>query len=128
MSSRSVTITLVNTTNLTLMLTSTSLSHGTWQTAPPATIGKKATWEAVSDGFATGVQGFVVYQIGSSATQAQGTAPAPNAPPTPAVTLNFDNPYVGSDDFSAAPSAGFNCAVTSNAGNDAQVTYTLSAA
>ncbi|HVR39889.1 MAG TPA: hypothetical protein VMU84_12405 [Thermoanaerobaculia bacterium] len=125
MAARSVTISMINLTTQTLTLVqSPPLAHGQWQTPPPATIAKKASWEAVSDGLATGVQGSLVYQIGSAPASAP---PPPSQPKTPSVTLTFDNPFVGSDDFEATVSSGFNCAVTSNSGNDATVTYTLSA-
>jgi len=116
MAARSVEITLVNTTGQALALQATPpLAHGIWGTQPPATVKSKATFEAESNGTLTGVQGTVVYQIGGAKNQT--------------VTLLFDNPFAGSDAFSAVctPATAFSCAVTSNSGNNANVTFTLSA-
>lgn len=115
MASRSVQIFVVNNTGQTLTLQSTQLAHGIWGTPPPPTIGNNANFEAESEGTATGCQGSVVYQIGTVQSQT--------------VTMLFDNPFVGSDAFSAVctPANAFSCAVTSNGGNNASVTYTVSA-
>ncbi|HEX7150306.1 MAG TPA: hypothetical protein VF618_02375 [Thermoanaerobaculia bacterium] len=116
MASRSVNISVVNTTGQLLTLQSTPpLEHGVYTTTPPPTINQTGSFAAESNGTATGVQGLVVYQIGDLQSQT--------------VTLLFDNPFIGNDAFSAPcnPPNAFNCAATSNRGNNANVTYTLSA-
>ena len=116
MSARSVKATLVNTTNQLLTLQSTQIDHGEWGKQPPATIqpNGQGDWEAHSHGFATGVEGTVAYHIGQGQNQS--------------VSAYFDNPYIGSNEFTATvtPPTGFTCAVTSSGGDDAEVTYTLS--
>ena len=117
MSARSVKATVVNTTDQVLTLRSSELGHGVWVQQPPATIEphSSGTFEADSDGILTGVEGNVAYNIGKGQNQS--------------VSLYFDNPYVGTDSFTATvtPPTAYSCAVTSSGGNDAQVTYTLAA-
>ncbi|HEY0021740.1 MAG TPA: hypothetical protein VGB24_02490 [Longimicrobium sp.] len=117
MSARSVKAIFVNTTNLVLTLKATELVHGEWATQPPGTIGpnSQGEWEAHSHGTLTGVEGTVAYNIG----QGQGQS----------VSTYFDNPYIGSNVFTATvtPNTAFSCAATSDGGNDAKVTYTLAA-
>jgi hypothetical protein len=117
MSARSVIATLNNNTKetLTLLTATTSLQHGTWITPPPPAIaaGDSGIWEADSDGFATGVEGVVQYQIGQ---------------PTQSVSAYFDNPFVGTNQFTGTcvPVNAFACNVTLPTGDNANPVYTLS--
>ena len=91
MASRSVTVVIKNATfsdDMTLL--SSSLSHGEWDVQPPAVIapGLVAAWTSQSDGFMTGTQGKAQFRVGNN--------------PSSILTLNWDNPYVGSNSYNAA--------------------------
>jgi len=112
---RSVQVVFANLTPENLILTSSNLLHGIWspEQAPPKTITKysKAIWQSESDGFMTGAQGNASYAFQTDASQV--------------VTVNWDNPYSGSNDFSANAPKGFDATTTSASGDRATVTVVL---
>lgn len=115
MASRSVQILFNNNTNSALTLQSATLQHGVWtqNDTPPATIAAGAQnvpFGSESDGTATGTQGTVVYQMGTVGT----------------VTLNWDDPFSGSNSYSSSVPPGFACPFIGGDGNNANVTFTLS--
>ena len=96
MAARSVTINFDNTTDVALVLAKAHLDHGIWGNDPPARIeaGESRTWEAESDGLATGTEGFVDFSL-DLGPGAVGT-----------VHVYFDNPFVGSNSYDqSAPAA-----------------------
>ncbi|MGQ9372122.1 aegerolysin family protein [Azospirillum sp. ST 5-10] len=116
MSARSVTATVRNNTNDTLVLNSAKLDHGIWSENqyPPSTIAPGATgsWMAESDGFMTGVEGTVTYLVGSAGVS----------------SFYFDNPYVGSNEYSASAPKGFQVVTNGTSGDNSTVSYTLAVA
>lgn len=115
MSARSTTVTLQNTTSDTLTLTNAHLDGGIWSQNqyPPATISgdSKGTWMSESDGFMTGTQGSVTYQLPES----QGS-----------IYIEWDNPYVGGNSYKHTAPAGFEINQSGGSGDNAVVTFTLS--
>lgn len=90
----------------------TNLAHGEWIVSPINVPNneKPATFEADSDGFATGVEGTLYYKL----TQGE-------------IILYFDDPYVGSGGFSGQSSSpAYNVQVIGRSGNVCNVTYLIS--
>ena len=118
MAQRSVQIVFVNQTSENLALISTSLQHGSWSGSPPQTIAPKSntTWGSESSGFATGTTGNAIYALQSN--------------PSQLVSMNWDNPFVGTSSYSASgPTTGYSVTTDpGNSGNNATVTYTLTTA
>ncbi|EYF00609.1 hypothetical protein [Chondromyces apiculatus] len=92
MAARSVACTLINQTGEILSFADAALDHGifTPQQAPPPVCEGSASWSGESDGFMTGTEGRVVYR-GSSG----------------AVTLYWDNPFVGGNEYGATSSGDY---------------------
>ncbi len=122
MSDRSVNASMLNDTNVTLRLLTSSISlpHGEWVTYPPANLapGDTARWQTDSDGFMTGTEGSFTYQfiyIGES------------EPSIETVKLYWDNPYVGGNGYSISCSVpAFKTGYSGGDGDNATVTYTFS--
>jgi hypothetical protein len=112
---RSVQATLVNQTSNDLQLSSSNLLHGIFGNQPPNTItaGQSGSWEAESQGLATGTQGDVIYNF------ANNTATL--------VTLNWDNPFVGSSSYGGSVNNPAFILTTNvvTPGNNSTVIYTL---
>ncbi|GGX14637.1 aegerolysin family protein [Aquimarina muelleri] len=115
MSARSTTVKLQNTTSDLIKLTDASLSHGVWSSNqyPPSTISANSdgSWMSESDGFMTGTEGTVTYQL-------------PNG--IGSIVITWDNPYVGSNSYSMKAPAGFEINKSGGSGDNAVVTFTLS--
>ena len=115
MSARSTTVKLQNTTDFTLTLINAELDHGIWSQNqyPPRTIGPKSegSWMSESDGFMTGTEGSVTYQLSDS----KGN-----------VYIEWDNPYIGSNSYKHTAPAGFEISQSGGSGDNAVVTFTLS--
>ncbi|MFJ7593162.1 Crystal protein ET79 [Streptomyces sp. NPDC097617] len=111
---RSTQVTLNNSTGGLLARTDSGLSHGIWSDnqLPPVNImpGQRGTWQSESDGFLTGTQGYATYQV-------QGGGH---------VTVQWNNPYSGSNSYSCTAPAGRTCTRTGGSGNNAAVAFTLS--
>jgi hypothetical protein len=109
---RSYAIEIVNLTGLELSKNEAKLQHGVWSgdgdNTPPdripsaPTSGHDAYFGSESQGFATGTQGSVVY--GSSAGD---------------FTVDWDNPYVGSDSSSASCPPGYDKSKSDSGGDNA---------
>ena len=116
MASRSTLIKIQNNTNATLTRTSASLSAGEWteNMYPPDTISANgtATFQAESDGFATGDQGSVNYQVGSAGQ----------------LQINFDDPFSGSNGYSVSAPSGYSASYTGGDGNNGAIVVTLTPA
>ena len=115
MSARSTKVTLQNKTEGLLVLNSSSLSHGEWETAPPSLItpASEASWQNDSDGFLTGDQGMAGFALVSgSASKGQ-------------VAVNWDNPYSGSNSYSVACPPGYEIEYSGGDGNNAAITVSL---
>jgi hypothetical protein len=97
-----------------LTLEGSSLAHGIWSLndAPPQSIpagAQNVQWGSESDGLMTGTQGAVTYSLGAGGT----------------VTLNWDNPYAGSNEYSSSVPAGFSCPYSGGDEDNTNVTFTL---
>lgn len=105
-----------------LRRTAMSLEHGEWTNQPPLLIGNRGDWESESNGFATGTEGHVTYQIEDDEARRIGE-----------LRLHWDNPFVGSNSYdeSVAPAAasatdaGFSIVHSGGGGDNASVTFTL---
>ncbi|MGK4002688.1 hypothetical protein WMF31_08695 [Sorangium sp. So ce1036] len=92
MAARSVVCTLINKTGELLSLADTQLDHGIFTPGktPPATCNGAASWSGESDGLMTGTEGRVTYKG-----------------PSGAVTLHWNNPFVGDNDHGATPAGDY---------------------
>jgi hypothetical protein len=107
-----VAVVLRNTTaDVTLRLVAASLSHGDWDVPVPALVPPQsvAAWTAESDGLWTGTQGTAQFAVESD--------------PSQIVTLNWDNPFVGDNSFSADAPAPFHMSYTGGAGDTTVVVF-----
>jgi hypothetical protein len=121
---RSVQINFNNQTAEALILppNGASLSGGEWSAgqAPPSSISpnSQVVWQSESDGFMTGTEGSAVYVFQANAANS--------------VTVAWDNPYAGSNTYSAVvnpQNAGYNvqCSTPDNDADNSTVFVTLSA-
>ncbi|KAK3311503.1 uncharacterized protein B0T15DRAFT_78165 [Chaetomium strumarium] len=114
---RSVVCVVTNETNMDLSRNSESLAHGIWSTNmyPPEIIpaGTTAQFEAESQGFMTGCEGQVNYEVDGATT----------------VTFYFDNPYIGDNGYKTwmdgPDSDSYNTQYSGGSGNNATVTYRI---
>jgi hypothetical protein len=115
MAQRSVIIVIDNQTSQDLVLSTFNIPHGVPLSSPPQNIPPHTSsppWEVDSDGFATGVEGNVIYHFQSNSSQL--------------VTLYFDDPFEGDNVFSGqAPSPEYSVTPTVTGGNNASVIYTV---
>jgi Aegerolysin len=111
--SRSITVVLKNaTSDVTLVLSNHSLSHGDWDVAPYFTAlpPKSITaWTSQSDGVATGTQGVVQLTFQSD--------------PSRIVTLNWDNPFATSNVYSGTAPWPYSVSYHGGFGYNAIVTF-----
>ncbi|KAH6949181.1 hypothetical protein DER45DRAFT_580788 [Fusarium avenaceum] len=109
---RSVYVTIVNQTDLELMLLSSDLDDGEWSDnlTPPTVIpaGQTVNFQAESDGIMTGVQGSVRYD--SSAGH---------------FSFDFDDPYSGSNSYNEKAPGGYSIDRSGGGGDNANVTWTI---
>lgn len=112
-SARSVTITVINRTSQPLGCGDAVLDGGEWASYPADSIapGTQATWRTQSNGFMTGTEG--------RATFGSGSGPA-------GFTVNWNNPYIGSNSYSCSAPTGFSCDRSGGSGNDSAITVTFS--
>lgn len=111
MAARSVLCTLVNYTGEPLTFVGPpQLDHGilTPGQKPPPACGGMAVWSAESDGIMTGTEGRVTYRG-----------------PSGSVTLYWNNPFVGDNDYGATPGGAYIITAVqgSKVGNNVNVTY-----
>jgi hypothetical protein len=125
MAARSFSVTVVNWTGKTWRRTSVSLPHGEWsnggalvppETVPPVSLNGDGDaqpgvvfFEGESQGFATGVEGFVDYTNDDTGT----------------ISIHFDNPYIGSNEFTAAGPDSIRREWGNPSGNNASITLEL---
>ncbi|MBO8190622.1 hypothetical protein ITI46_02720 [Streptomyces oryzae] len=123
MAARSTHVTLENRAgSFNLRRTSQGLDHGEWTTKPPLLIGDRGEWESESNGFATGTEGSVTYQLEDVDGVRMGE-----------VSLHWDNPFIGSNSYgeSVTPAAadpagqGFSIVHVGGKGNNSHVTFQL---
>jgi aegerolysin len=114
MAERSTQVKLLNATGLNLSRQDEGLDHGIWtdNQLPPEHIpnGGTAEWQSESNGFATGTQGHVTYSVDGG----------PGA-----FVIAWDNPFVGSNEFSVSSPAGFAGTSSDPRGNNSSVRVTL---
>jgi hypothetical protein len=105
-SARSFSITIVNRTNQTLPCVAATLDGGEWASMPPDTIAPDGTYSfrTQSNGIMTGTEGYASFGGG--------------------LRLHWNNPYIGSNDYSCT-AATLKCSVRYSSGNDASLTLTL---
>ncbi|MBW5481926.1 Crystal protein ET79 [Streptomyces bambusae] len=110
---RSTHVTLQNRTEEQMDRTSSSLKHGTWShnMLPPDVVYpmSNSAWQSESNGFMTGTEGTAVYNM-----YAVGN-----------VSISWNNPYVGSNDYSCDVPTGYTCERDGGGGDNAQVTFTV---
>ena len=112
MADRMVAVVLKNTTaDVSLRLVASSLSHGDWDVPIPAAVGPQSViaWTTESDGLWTGTQGTAQFAVESD--------------PSQIVTLNWDNPFVGDNSFSASAPAPFHVSYTGGVGDITVVVF-----
>ncbi|MDX1823519.1 MAG: aegerolysin family protein [Thiohalomonadales bacterium] len=114
MASRSVQVHFNNSTDSVLTLKKAALSHGEWSQddSVPGSVAagqQNVQWGSESDGFMTGTEGSATFTLGSGGE----------------VTLNWDNPYYGSNSYSSSVPGGFKCTYTGGGEDNANVTFTL---
>jgi len=117
MASRSVQVHFNNTTNDVMTLKNSYLSHGVWSQddLPPQQItagAQNIQWGSESNGLMTGTEGYATYTLGTGGD----------------VTLNWSNPYVGSNSYSSSAPAGKSCTYAGGSEDNANVTFTLASA
>jgi hypothetical protein len=111
-SARSVTISLVNSTDAALSCSTANLEGGEWANYPPDGVAPGATagWRTQSNGVMTGTEGSASFAIAGSNSM---------------VTVRWNNPYIGSNGYSCDAGPGFACTTNGSKGNDSTVTFTL---
>jgi hypothetical protein len=113
MASRSVTVVVKNATSDEILVTSTSsLPHGDWDVAPDFTgvlPNFLEAFTAQSDG--AGTQGWLQFTLQSD--------------PSAIVTINWDNPYWGSNSYSCTAPPPYSMSYQGGAGNNAVVVFTF---
>jgi len=111
-SSRSVRITVKNVTSQPLACGDAILDGGEWASYPPDSIDSMASgvWVTQSNGFATGTEGRATFKLG------YGDA---------VFTVRWNNPYIGSNDYSCTAPQGYSCSRAGGSGNDSRVTFTF---
>ncbi len=124
MAARSTHVRLENATNrpFNLRRLDASLEAGEWTVKPPELIGDFGEWESESDGFLTGTEGRVSYQIETIDTEVMGR-----------VDVHWNNPFLGSNSYEATalPKAtgpteqGFSIGHVGGGGNNASVVFKL---
>lgn len=126
MAARSTNVIFINESGAALVRSFWNLSHGIWSqdVLPPEQIAAgtptnpaTATWESESQGFATGTEGQAAYTFPDGQTT---------------VAIYWDNPYSGSNGYGitfSGPDAGsYQGSYTGGEGDNATVTFTISAA
>lgn len=116
MSARSTQITIVNGSPYTLSLASSSLQHGIWNGGPISTVLPnviRVVAQNDSDGFMTGDQGNLTYDILDGSTS-KGQ-----------LSVSWDNPYVGDNGYGwSAPQGMYICQrAGTGEGDNAAVTF-----
>jgi hypothetical protein len=123
MAARSVNVALdSNAAFLNLRRTEVKLEDGVFTTLPPLLIGNRGEWASESNGFATGTEGRVTYQIETVDGERIGE-----------VRLHWNNPFVGSNSYheSVTPAAAdptdtnFSVVHTGGKGENASVRFLL---
>src|SRR6266705_1375406 len=124
MAARSTRVILENRTgtNWALVKKDSGLDHGIWSDKPPGFVGNHAEWGSESWGFLRGTQGWVIYEVPSGDV----------LNPLLSLRLDWDNPYYGSNSYSAsvdppgqADGTGFSVGYFGGGGDDAVVTFVL---
>ncbi|GAA2726063.1 MULTISPECIES: hypothetical protein [Streptomyces] len=114
---RSTVINLENRTGCDLYRTNQSLDHGIWTVEVPQLVrdGEKLDWASESNGFMTGTEGRATFQTGNCGN------PSLNYKE---IELHWDNPYVGSNQYSERGNA-FLFVREGGSGNNANVTWRI---
>lgn len=123
MAARSTRVTLINkiNSNFALVKTQDHLDHGVWTDRPPHFVGNTAQWGSESNGFLTGTEGWVKYEIVTQSLQS-----------VLRLHLEWDNPFIGSNSYKASvepvgrpDGSGFSVGYFGGGGDDAAVTFIL---
>lgn len=128
MAQRSFWITVENNTGFVWRLLYSGLSHGIWTSGGPPTQIDKSTLDeynnpvsghaefgSESSGFATGTEGYAVYVVDPVGALPLGT-----------MRIVWDNPFVGSNEFSVDLSPHFKHGSFDKSGDNATPTVTIS--
>ncbi|MEU0381938.1 aegerolysin family protein [Streptomyces cyaneofuscatus] len=111
---RSTNVTLTNVSGRLLTRSTSQLHWGIWSTnmLPPSIIqsGVSGNWQSESDGFMTGTEGEVSFNVSGETNK---------------VKVYWNNPYSGSNRYSCTAPSGFDCTHQGGSGNNATVAFTL---
>ncbi|KAG7409944.1 13.6 kDa insecticidal crystal protein [Fusarium sp. MPI-SDFR-AT-0072] len=110
MPARATSITIENRTSHDLHDGWGSLNHGEWNRNVPAVIpkGQSADMGAESDGIMSGDEGVIHYKSDAGELK-----------------FNFDNPFIGSNGYSASGPDSFNISSSGGDGNESHITWTV---
>ena len=110
-SSRSVKIFVTNSTSKAITCGRAVLDGGEWASYPPNAIapGSTESWRTQSNGMMTGTEGNATFIVAGAGE----------------LSIRWNNPYWGSNDYSCTAPAGYGCTRTGGSGNDSTITVTL---
>ncbi|MEU3563012.1 aegerolysin family protein [Kitasatospora sp. NPDC006786] len=112
---RSTSVNLTNNSGKLLTRSGASLQWGIWSDGgmPPSMVqsGITAKWASESDGFMTGTEGDVTFDVLGEQNK---------------VKVHWNNPYTGSNSYSCEAPAGYKCTWQGGGGDNAAVSFTLS--
>ena len=117
MAARSTRFVFYNDSDTTLYRTGGGLDHGIWTRQPPPSIPPltNANWESESNGFMTGTEGYVDYDIRLASGESAGTC-----------HVYWDNPFIGSNEYEEKTPATFRVKRQGGGGDNAVVRLTFS--
>ena len=113
---RSVNVRVLNRTDFNLYIERGHLNHGQWGVKPPQLIGDVGKWSSESNGVMTGTAGWAQYRL----VDFDGVEQA-------WVTVEWSNPYVGSNSYRASVTrrSGYSIGYYGGGGDNASVTFVL---
>ncbi|MFG2909755.1 Crystal protein ET79 [Kitasatospora sp. NPDC048286] len=115
--SRSTSVNLTNNSGKLLTRSGASLQWGIWSDGmmPPSMVqsGVTAKWASESEGFMTGTEGTVTFNVVGEQN---------------GVTVHWNNPYWGGNGYSCDAPSGYKCTWQGGSGDNAAVSFTLSKA
>ncbi|MFD0402295.1 aegerolysin family protein [Kitasatospora sp. NPDC127121] len=112
---RSTSINLTNNSGKLLVRSGSSLRWGIWSDnmLPPSMVqpGVTAKWASESDGFMTGTEGEVTFDVSGESNK---------------VRVYWNNPYTGSNGYSCSAPSGYKCTWQGGSGDNAAISFNLS--
>jgi hypothetical protein len=113
---RSVNVRVLNRTDFNLYRQGANLSHGVWGQRTPGIIGDEGRWASESNGVMTGTAGWAQYRLVDFDGEVQAW-----------VTVEWSNPYAGSNSYRASVTrgSGYSIGYYGGHGDNAGVTFVL---